>query len=80
MSENKSQFWPSLLVPSGLILATLAAYWNSFCVPFVFDDLQTIQRNAAVRFGEFNSLSAILFGTREILFKTFTLNSRWSGQ
>src|SRR5262249_18438269 len=63
-----------------LLLITLAAYWNSFSVPFVFDDLNTIQRNATVHFGEFNGLSAILFGTREILFKTFALNSLWSGQ
>jgi tetratricopeptide (TPR) repeat protein len=75
MSKN-----PGPLILVGLFLITVAAYWNSFSVPFVFDDLQTIQRNATVHFGEFNGLSAILFGTREILFKTFALNSLWSGQ
>src|SRR5215831_14662594 len=75
MSKN-----PRLLILPALFLITLAAYWNSFSVPFVFDDLNTIQRNATVHFGEFNGLSAILFGTREILFKTFALNSLWSGQ
>src|SRR5438128_11110170 len=60
---------------AGLLVSTLVAYWNSFWVPFVFDDLQTIQRNASVRFGELG-----LGGTRTILFKTFALNSRWSGQ
>jgi tetratricopeptide (TPR) repeat protein len=66
----------SVWVPlAGLLVSTLAAYWNSFRVPFVFDDLQTIQRNASVRFGELG-----LGGTRAILFKTFVLNSLWSGQ
>src|SRR5438128_9353788 len=60
---------------AGLLVSTLVAYWNSFWVPFVFDDLQTIQRNASVRFGELG-----LGGTRTILFKTFALNSLWSGQ
>src|SRR5437870_3374623 len=60
---------------AGLLVSTLAAYWNSFWVPFVFDDLQTIQRNASVRFGELG-----LGGTRAILYKTFVLNSLWSGQ
>ena len=60
---------------AGLLVSTLAAYWNSLWVPFVFDDLQTIQRNASVRFGELG-----LGGTRTILFKTFALNSLWSGQ
>src|SRR5215467_10766873 len=75
MSKN-----PRLLIPAALFLIMVAMYWNSFFVLFVFDDLQTIQRNATVRFGEFNGLSAILFGTREILYKTFALNSLWSGQ
>ncbi|PYS56095.1 MAG: hypothetical protein DMG13_01035 [Acidobacteria bacterium] len=56
---------------------TLAAYWNSFSVPLVFDDLLTIQRNTLVRFGEFywNLLSA-----RSVLYLTFTLNYMLSGQ
>src|SRR6266516_774971 len=56
---------------------TLAAYWNSFSVPLVFDDLATVQRNTLVRFGEFywNLLSA-----RSVLYLTFTLNYIWSGQ
>src|SRR3990167_6366500 len=60
-----------------LSLLTLAAYANSFSVPFVFDDMGTIQGNQAVRSGTFywNLLSS-----RSILYLTFTLNSRWSGQ
>src|SRR5260370_12466015 len=64
------------IIPVGLFISTLAAYWNSFWVPFVFDDLQTIQRNASVRFGELG----LGFYPRALLFKTFTLNSIWSGQ
>ena len=80
MSELKPG--SKLFLLAGLFLATLTAYWNSFHVPFVFDDLQTIQRNSGVRFGELaaGGIRSILFGTREILFKTFALNSRWSGQ
>ena len=59
-----------------LFAATLAAYSNSFWAPFVFDDLQTIQRNASVRFGDLG----FAFYPRALLFKTFTWNSIWSGQ
>ena len=64
------------IVFAGLFASTFAAYWNSFCVPFVFDDLQTIQRNASVHFGDLGWA----FLPREFLFKTFTWNSIWSGQ
>src|SRR6201993_2791613 len=64
------------IVFAGLFVSTFAAYWNSFCVPFVFDDLQTIQRNASVRFGDLGWA----FYPRFLLFKTFTWNSIWSGQ
>jgi protein O-mannosyl-transferase len=67
--------WVSIVV---LFVIALAAYaFYSFRVPFVFDDLLTIQRNADVRFGEFywNLLSA-----RSVLYLTFTLNFLWSGQ
>jgi protein O-mannosyl-transferase len=55
----------------GLLIVTLAAYWNSFHAPFVFDDLETIQRNTSVRFGEFTHG---IITPRAILYKTFTLN------
>src|SRR5438105_621832 len=60
-----------------LVAAAVAAYWNSFTVPLVFDDLLTIQRNAGVRFGEF---SWNLLGARSVLYLTFTLNYIWAGQ
>ncbi|PYS13540.1 MAG: hypothetical protein DMG15_10860, partial [Acidobacteria bacterium] len=64
-------------LPAGLLfLAALIAYWNSFRVPLVFDDLLTIQRNAGVRFGEFHWGLA----GRAVLYLTFTLNYVWSGQ
>ena len=64
-------------LPAGLLfLAALIAYWNSFRVPLVFDDLLTIQRNAGVRFGEFHWGLA----GRAVLYLTFTLNHVWSGQ
>jgi protein O-mannosyl-transferase len=63
------------LVLAVLSLATLVAYWNSFKVPLVFDDLSTIQVNSSVRFGDF-----YLFGTRALLYALFTLNYLWTGQ
>src|SRR5262245_29437757 len=70
-----SKWW----VAAGVILlgVTLASYWNSFHVPLVFDDLETIQRNEMVRFGEFGR--SLLFG-RALLYASFTLNYLWSGQ
>jgi len=67
--------WISVII---LFVIALFAYGiYSFRVPLVFDDLQTIQRNTSVRFGEFywNLLSA-----RSVLYLTFTLNYLWSGQ
>jgi tetratricopeptide (TPR) repeat protein len=65
------------IVLSILFAVTLAAYWNSFGVPLVFDDLVTIQKNTSVRFGEFNWN---LLSARSVLYLTFTLNYIWSGQ
>jgi protein O-mannosyl-transferase len=63
---------PSLWWLLGLLLFIgIVAYWNSFDVPFVFDDLLTVQRNPAVRFGELNWH---LLNPRAILYLTFTLN------
>lgn len=60
-----------------LLVLTLAAYWNSFHVPLVFDDSVSIQRNTGVRFGEF---SWNLLAARSVLYLTFTLNYLWFGQ
>jgi hypothetical protein len=60
-----------------LFIVGLAVFWNSFQVPFVFDDLSTIERNTNVRSGHYqwNLLAA-----RSVLYLTFTLNSAWAGQ
>src|SRR5437667_3054737 len=66
-----------IFICSALFASTLTAYWNSFNVPFVFDDLATIQRNAQVRFGEFGWN---LISPRAVLYKTFTFNYLLAGQ
>src|SRR5262245_10081687 len=67
--------WTSVIVLSAIAVGAYGFY--SFHAPLVFDDLQTIQRNTSVRFGEFywNLLSA-----RSVLYLTFTLNYILSGQ
>jgi tetratricopeptide (TPR) repeat protein len=72
----KVRFHRTWIISIGLFVSTLAAYWNSFGVPFVFDDLQTIQRNAFVRFGQLG----LAMYPRGLLFETFKLNSILSGQ
>jgi tetratricopeptide (TPR) repeat protein len=66
------------LILCGMLSLGVIAYWNSFGVPFVFDDLLTVQRNAAVRFGavDWNPLA----GGRALLFATLTLNYLWTAQ
>ena len=81
MSPRKARQKPGSRVPLwwgvlGLLsIIALAAYWNSFKVPLVFDDLVTIQKNADVRFGRF-----YLSGSRSILYGLFALNYLWAGQ
>jgi len=41
--------WSSLLAGGIIILAVLAAYWNSFSGPFIFDDAVGITDNATIR-------------------------------
>ncbi len=82
MNKKKSRAKPNAVRPgwwlaAGLFAATLAAYWNSFHVPLVFDDLLAIQSNAGVRFGEF---SWNLLSARSVLYLTFTLNNIWAAQ
>jgi len=74
---ERSWLLSSLFISTVLLAAALAAYWNSFAVPLVFDDMVTIQRNTQVRFGEFGWN---LISPRAILYKTFTLNYLVSGQ
>src|SRR5881396_589651 len=65
-----------------LLLLGIASYWNSFRVPFVFDDLDTIQRNAFVRFGgvEYYSHLRPYLSPRSLLFLTFAFNNWLNGE
>jgi tetratricopeptide (TPR) repeat protein len=73
-SSQLPSLWLILIVLIGL---GAIAYSNSFSAPFVFDDLLSIQKNASVRFGNFNW--NILSG-RALLYVTFTLNHIWTQQ
>src|SRR5262249_53025942 len=55
----------------------LAAYWNSLHAPFIFDDIDSVQRNALVRFGGGQSYS---YSPRSLLFLTFAFNNWLNGQ
>src|SRR5213593_4041592 len=70
------------LMPAAiLVVLALIAYWNSTDAPFVFDDLETIQRNTGVRFGDYfsNFNLAGFLSTRSLLFVTFAFN-HWVGE
>jgi len=67
-----------LLCATLLLILTAAAYWNSFDVPLVFDDLLTIQANSGVQFGD--NLQLSLWTTRPILYLTFAINHSLHGQ
>src|SRR5262245_1642015 len=55
-----------------LAILGVVSYWNSFDVPFVFDDLLSIQANSGVHFGDF--LKPQLLATRPLLYFTFAIN------
>ena len=64
---------PNLFLSSALLaLLGLVSYWNSFDVPFVFDDLLSIKANYGVQFGDF--LKPQLLATRPLLYLTFAIN------
>ncbi len=65
--------WPLFI----LLTLGIAAYWNSFGVPFVFDDLASITTNSAVQFG--NSLFHWFTLPRGILLATFAANRAING-
>jgi hypothetical protein len=48
-STGATDGWRVLAVAAVLILAALGAYWNSFNVPFVFDDSWAISDNPSIR-------------------------------
>jgi protein O-mannosyl-transferase len=70
---------PSVLVPLTVLCAIgIIAYWNSFDVPLVFDDMLSIQRNAGVQFGDYLKISSLF--NRSVLYFTFALNYKFGGQ
>lgn len=65
-------------VALSLALIGLIAYWNSFDVPFVFDDLVSIETNTGVQFGDSLNLSSLW--SRSVLYFTFAANRAFGGQ
>ena len=65
-----------------LCLLGIGAYWNSLHAPFVFDDLDSVQRNPFVRFGgvQYYSQFRIYLSPRSLLFLTFAFNNWLNGQ
>src|SRR5262245_55571511 len=76
---KSKQHGPELfLSAASLFLAVIGAYWNTFDVPLVFDDLLTIQANSRVQFGD--NLRPSIWATRPLLYLTFAINHALHGQ
>ena len=79
-----SRFGQGLLPAAFLVLLACVTYWSSTDAPFVFDDLETIQRNRIVRFGEYFGGSyfnpALYLWARSLLYVTFIFNNWLGGQ
>ena len=70
---------PNLFLSSALLAVLgIVSYWNSFDVPFVFDDLLSIKANSGVQFGDF--LKPQLLDTRPLLYLTFAINYQLHAQ
>src|SRR5439155_18502512 len=63
-----------------LLIAGVITYWNSFDVPFVFDDMDTIETNSDVQFGDALTRVPAAFWGRTLLFITFAANHAINGQ
>ena len=61
--------WLPILVVASL---GILAFWNSFDVPFVFDDYLSVQNNPDVRFGA--GTDRLDIGGRPLLYLTFMFN------
>src|SRR5437870_11064323 len=70
------RIWPALL----LLVVGVVSYWNSFDVPFVFDDFATIQSNSSVQFGNQLSHVPLNLWSRTLLYMTFAANYAAGGQ
>ncbi|MBM3265301.1 MAG: tetratricopeptide repeat protein [candidate division Zixibacteria bacterium] len=65
------------LLPAGLVLFGLMAYWNSFSGAMVFDDLKIIVEDSSVRL--FDLWPMLLQAQRPLLRLTLALNYAWGG-
>ena len=63
-----------------LLSVGVIAYWNSFDAPFVFDDMDTIETNSAVQFGDALTRVPAALWARTLLFITFAANHAVNGQ
>jgi protein O-mannosyl-transferase len=77
--QEKRPVYGWLLPITGLLFLGCLAYWNSRDVPFVFDDLETIQRNSAIR-TDFYFQPSNWLRTRSLLYLTFSVNYWLGGQ
>jgi tetratricopeptide (TPR) repeat protein len=82
--RNAAGGWRVPAVAAMLILAALAAYWNSFNVPLLLDDRLSIGDYSSIhqvgRIGEVSSQSPTEATTgRPLLKLTFALNYAWGG-
>ncbi len=76
--------WRLLVVAAVLILAPLAAYWNSFNVPFLLDDTWAISHNPSIRrLGWIDDVlvppPTVMTTARPLLNLTFALNYAGGG-
>ncbi|HVW22249.1 MAG TPA: tetratricopeptide repeat protein [Opitutaceae bacterium] len=73
-----------LVAGSLLVLAIAAAYSNTFRVPFLMDDLFSIQNNESIRhldqIGRLLRPEGFLVANRPLLNLSFALNYAWSGE
>jgi tetratricopeptide (TPR) repeat protein len=83
-ARSSATSWPALAVAAILTLAALAAYWNSFTVPFLLDDASSIGDNPSIR--DLGKLADVLSppatGTtaaRPLLNFTLAVNYAWGG-
>src|SRR5207253_450295 len=72
---------PGLLLAAALVGLGCIAYLNSLEVPFVFDDLNTVQLNNAVLFPNFSLQRPVTYlYPRALLYASFTVNYRFGGE
>jgi hypothetical protein len=86
VSSTRAAPWPTAIVVAVFAALALLAYHNTFSVPFVFDDIPTIQENASIRslaaLGEVlmpNQAGGVTTSGRPVVNLSFALNYALSG-